>query len=741
MRLWKITLFSMILCCGICGGAEKTVLPPAIDSNRDGVADWIEDVWIIAEAFNADSEAEYAAAGFQAKQFRVMDYGGVRYRSDRGARYQDGLPFGDDYTQYHVNNIRKNGLVPQGYLIPYRSEWAEKYPDMQMLDWNGTPINDHGPCLDFASPWMNELTQRIAEINRKYQIKMFWVDGYTYQAWGGVRGKYVAEAFKKDTGLDLPEKWDYTDPVFNRWLVWRGEMMADRIIQMQNELKKQDPETVLIYNALRFHAWPWEQVWGYEAVERAFDVDCMEYTPWVGNDPIHKRFMVARLRGINGTRHAYSWIYPNQHWGDQPAPLSEALSRIYTCLTQRIAIAFQPDAVDLKTFEVLNGEIKKRIPFLKRAEDVKHTALIATENNDIFFGTTPRYGNYRKNTEGMFRMLNELHLPLDVLSERDLTPERLKEYSVVVLPGQHLLSDASIKVLRDYVADGGGLIATDLTSRFDEMRRDRTVFGLQDVFGVAWVEDGGLDFTGDASAQRTYMEYDRSNPLFTGPALAHFNVFQTIGKGRNAKLNPETGFTDDFGIPPLTCDALAMIHQKYFLWNTKPVGDNVSVAAWLLNADRKRTLPMAYLNTYGKGKAAYFPMSLGDMYNRSSYPQWLYLLRNAVDAVQAAPPQMTLEAPMGVQFEPTWQPAEKRYVVHLLNDYMQNLADPDEPMRVRTDTPALADIVLKVHGREVKEAYAQPQNEKLVCSFDGKDTSIRLPVLRDHAMIVFSDSK
>ena len=56
----------------------------------------------------------------------------------------------------------------------------------------------------------------------------------------------------------------------------------------------------------------------------------------------------------------------------------------------------------------------------------------------------------------MARALAEAHLPFDVISEHNVTPEFLSQYRVVILANTTCLSDRIVKALRDYVAGGGG---------------------------------------------------------------------------------------------------------------------------------------------------------------------------------------------------------------------------------------------------------------------------------------------
>ena len=85
---------------------------------------------------------------------------------------------------------------------------------------------------------------------------------------------------------------------------------------------------------------------------------------------------------------------------------------------------------------------------------------------------------------GVETVLMENHIPHDFILDDQLSEERLQRYELVILPNVRCMSEKEIKLLKDYVHQGGNLIATYATSLFDSDGKERSDFGLAEIFGV-----------------------------------------------------------------------------------------------------------------------------------------------------------------------------------------------------------------------------------------------------------------
>ena len=91
------------------------------------------------------------------------------------------------------------------------------------------------------------------------------------------------------------------------------------------------------------------------------------------------------------------------------------------------------------------------------------------------------YDNY---FYGAFQVLKDLGYDSEPFLDYRMTPESLAKYKLVFVPNVPCLSDDQCATLSRYVAEGGMLMATHLTSVADTYGRPRRNYGLSELFGT-----------------------------------------------------------------------------------------------------------------------------------------------------------------------------------------------------------------------------------------------------------------
>ena len=119
------------------------------------------------------------------------------------------------------------------------------------------------------------------------------------------------------------------------------------------------------------------------------------------------------------------------------------------------------------------------------------------------------------------QVLIQSHIPFDILFDRHLA-ERIDDYAAVILPNAVCLSDEEADLFERYVSEGGGLVVTERSGYFDEVRRERDDTVLRALLGddaqPVWKDQNGGQFGG--------------NRRILTPEEELVTIQKNIGKGR-----------------------------------------------------------------------------------------------------------------------------------------------------------------------------------------------------------------
>jgi hypothetical protein len=275
-------------------------------------------------------------------------------------------------------------------------------------------------------------------------------------------------------------------------------------------------------------------------------------------------------------------------------------------------------------------------------------------------------GNAALSFHGFYEMLLRSHVLFDVIDEAALSEPRMAKYDTLVFPNCACLSETSVKTVTEFVASGGGLVASFDTSLYDGLVNRKADFGLGPVFGVR--------FAGDA--------YRFGNASYISLAGDH-----AITKGPGQRLIPAPGF--GLKVKVTTGSAAAMfrapVDRQY-----RPLPEE--------------TTPAVVVNGFGRGRSVYLAGNVGESYHGFGLPAHLNLVANAVrwlspPVLEVDDAPQTLEAVLRVQEE------EGRYLLHLVNFTgemrrpFQNIV-PCRDIRIALRTDREIRAVRSLAGRE-----------------------------------------
>ena len=93
-------------------------------------------------------------------------------------------------------------------------------------------------------------------------------------------------------------------------------------------------------------------------------------------------------------------------------------------------------------------------------------------------------GDYRAATQGAFGLLSHLNIPYDVVCELNL--QDLKRYKVILAPSLAMVSDKTAAALKEFVANGGTLIADGEFGFYDENGTKRSQGSFEELCGAVF---------------------------------------------------------------------------------------------------------------------------------------------------------------------------------------------------------------------------------------------------------------
>jgi hypothetical protein len=411
-------------------------------------------------------------------------------------------------------------------------------------------------------------------------------------------------------------------------------------------------------------------------------------------------------------------------YGTDSFPAHERLTRCLLALSQGnvLAESFGWPGHDVAADFRQVARLEK---YLTRTSPLPWAGLLVSEQTRQFYAYKDIAGRFLPHPLGVFRAAVESHLPLALLNDWDMTVESLSRFAVIVLPNAAALSDSQSAALRQYVRDGGGLVATGETSLCNELGVPRRDFALADLFGVGFrgrFTPAGkrpkLDENFTWSIDEAYWQQR------AGSAMLSWGEHPLVRDRRLRELVPRG--TVRFRGPLVRV--------------SEPAKKDEVVIRLAVEAVAGAPAPAAVLRRVGKGRVAYFAAAVDAALWSYAYPYQRILLTRAIEWAGRTPAPISIRAPMCVHVTHFVQQVGKRrrLVLHFFNG-VNTTANHGLPA---ADVP-LREEVIEVHGAEVTFHGAAPK--KLVCEPGGravearrlgKDTVVKLPPLEVHFVLV-----
>ncbi|MCQ2353009.1 MAG: beta-galactosidase [Victivallaceae bacterium] len=414
-----------------------------------------------------------------------------------------------------VDLLDAEKIVPVIYytMIFHNDLWA-RHPEVRQHDICGV---DHHGRYHYACPNHPGTAKfhqaQIAEVVVNPKIKGIFLD-MTF--WPMICCcDACREKFRNEYHLEIPEVIDWSDPDWVKFQRFRERSMAEFAQKMTDFIKNLRPDITVTHQfSPVLHGWFLGQsagianacdycsgdFYGGKMQQRfavkAFDAftpkkpfefmtsRCVSLRDHTSNKPDQELLLHALTTLANGGAYFFidainpdgtleeKFYHTLRTINEKLAPFRQAVCRRQATLTGRVGVYFSmPSCV-----AAISGTTLKE--------------LSNCDSNNM----TIRRNAILEEAMGMVRILAENHIPCQLVTESTADWE---QFDTILVGNAAYLPETESARMRDFVRDGGTLIATGCTSLYDDEGNGGKDFSLSDVLGV--------HFSGDCTGAASYL--------------------------------------------------------------------------------------------------------------------------------------------------------------------------------------------------------------------------------------------
>ena len=604
-------------------------------------------------------------------------------------------------------------------LLPLHPEWQMKFLD------DGRPEPENLGWFCFNSPYRDWLPEYLIEFMDNLDLDGFYFDDTNYgthedRPWTpSCHCSYCEEQFRSETGLEIPRKVDFDSMTFRRFINWRYEKMIDFMHHLYSSVHVKYPDAIMDLNSYVRPQTDWSDghpisSYRLEEVGGHFFVETFR--------SLREPGFVAKVLRSTGTPFSIFRNVTQSLKGFGIAPQAEVYSAAVCCFasvanggTQCGAPLGDVTHFRKDTIKQLFTELKKRADYIE-GDTVKDVALHYSQMNRDFkpselpknTGKVHFHQLGQPDMYGVYEMLNRAHVVLDMALDEHLTRERLSQYRVLFLANSVCLGDAHCEAIRDFVDQGGTLIATHQTSLLDEWGQERGGFALGDVMGV---EYQGVTADGEDHPV-IYIPHDEQLTAKLDEIICFYGQDAVVTAASNTDI----------------------------LCTRSTIEETRALNTFSAETEHDSGQPAITSNSFGKGQAIYIAGDVGGAYMNSPYPP---LRRLTAELVGRSKSPLAVDAPEQIEMTAALRPSGE-LMIHLVNNPTPLLPwkvkDRNEYDELHTTYHALyeinpiRDVRITLNGYKVRSARLPLQNRELDLS--GNPAIITVPQVDLHEVVL-----
>lgn len=350
-----------------------------------------------------------------------------------------------------------------------------------------------GLCCPNNDGYVSQVEAELTELLTAYEMDGLFLDMAFWRP--PCYCPHCADRLRTEEGSELPTVVNWTDAEWCQYQTVRERWNAEFQAEMTRMAKRLRPDMTVVHNAAGIlHGWPLAV--GLETVD-ASDFLAGDFY----GDRVEQALVGRLLASASPSQPAEMMTTrclpgPNEHvqTKDEDSLARTAAAAVATGAAASVIDAINPDGTVEPDFYRMLGRIYEPIAELEPdlgGDVVADVALYFSDTSKMSFRDGGRLGSdalvapdtmpHVRALRGASNKLQRGQIPYAVVSRRDI--DRLSDYRVVVLPDLLRMTNDECEAIRRYVAGGGRIYASQLTSLHSTTGERYDDFALSDVFG------------------------------------------------------------------------------------------------------------------------------------------------------------------------------------------------------------------------------------------------------------------
>ena len=505
--------------------------------------------------------------------------------------------------------------------VDFRGVEKERYdlhPDWFARDEKGEPILVRGNIPVLYAPCYNgyyrteHSVEFISLLMEKYHLDGIWHNAVNFHnvCYCDIcKKKYYDEYQKKIPVTGAPEsEWD-------EYYRWNEKMASNQLELMRKTVKKYGEDKSYAAEVFDMYGITSQKHSGISLYSAAKYFDFFVTVSFLADNRVNVeykdiyypsaivRFLKSLepdkapviLFGGNGTEHRYIYEPPldSRLWLWEAAGTGGGFWNCYfngstptNTMDTRNAYMESDSYKYIRDNEVL----------VRRLQPVTDVAIFYSKASGEMLGDA----DFSLPLKGTIRLLEEKHYQYGFVTDINITKEKLSQFKVLIMPDVAALSDDHASIIREWVKDGGKLIATFQTSLFDETGKMRKDFSMSDLFGVNY---NGSFVNTEMDCYQKIILRDKILAGFEKTMLLH-------NGGRTLMVNPS-------------------LQAKVITGYLPKINNQPPEFAFPGNWDSPS--PIMVMNSFGKGQVVYFANEVDKLNYTIGHPDYSNLISNSIN--------------------------------------------------------------------------------------------------------------